>query len=857
MTIPPQTLALSLLLATTAALAAPVTDAPFFDPLLPVHGTPVEVAADQWVPRGLLIRVAAEEWVVFDQELLRPALWLQGEAGKDPLTLETMAQRSWHEPTRKAGAKLSIPTGDSRLLAPALPGVGARVEDLLRDPRPEVAGEAGRGSLAGSGRKLTGYRLAGETAVLAYTAGKMAIEEWYQPSAAGLERQLRIAPGEAVCFLLGSGRLAGKGAALGDGAVQIAPPVGAVLEEQGGQIIARIAPARSERRLVVEYRFTKKAGRTGLAQQPGAPVARWAGTVQSGIQEAERKGPGWVLDRIALPEQNPWKRRVRPADIVFKNEREAYLVTFDGDVWSMALSGKKVAWRRFAGGLSEPLSLELVSGVPQVFTRNGVIRLHDRNNDGEADFYQIHSDGMMQPASTRAYPLDMEVDDAGRTWCSFGGIAMKGNALSNTASSNPYAGAIVEISPDGSAVKIIASRAREPFFAWDPAASRMAMSDQQGHYVPASGLFPVVPGANFGYGSEQLPNLALPSVWIPHEADTSSASPLWVRGSAFKEWEGGLLNLSYGTGRLFLVRPSGAWPSPRGAAIPLEIETGVPVLHGRVQPGEGSLWLAGFRVYDSRVPDLQGLARLRPGPGALAAPVDAAVVTDGVVLRFAAALQAASVTPEKVRVRSWQYQRSKAYGSPRLMRSGGVGTDGVASGETILSQDGRSVFIHLPGLAETMQLEVEYDFQLADGTPTKGPAYFTARKLEPMHWVERGFAAHTPDAARAVIRVSPGLQGPATAEAGKEIVTRLGCVACHSSDGTTLGHSGPSWKGLYGAMRTMSDGSRVKADDAYLKEAIFEPAARVVQGYQAAMGSYSGVLSEVELESVLLYLRTL
>ena len=121
---------------------------------------------------------------------------------------------------------------------------------------------------------------------------------------------------------------------------------------------------------------------------------------------------------------------------------------------------------------------------------------------------------------------------------------MKGNSLTTSAPSSPHAGAILEVSPDGNEVKLVASRAREPFIARDPADGRIAMSDQQGHFVPASGIFPVVPGANFGYGTEQVADLSLPSVWIPHEADTSSASPLWVRGSAFKEWEGGLLDLS-------------------------------------------------------------------------------------------------------------------------------------------------------------------------------------------------------------------------------------------------------------------------------------------------------------------------
>ena len=49
-----------------------------------------------------------------------------------------------------------------------------------------------------------------------------------------------------------------------------------------------------------------------------------------------------------------------------------------------AVPAASLLWRRYAGGLSEPLSMELASGVPQIFTRNGVIRLYDQNGDGEA-----------------------------------------------------------------------------------------------------------------------------------------------------------------------------------------------------------------------------------------------------------------------------------------------------------------------------------------------------------------------------------------------------------------------------------------------------------------------------------------
>ena len=146
---------------------------------------------------------------------------------------------------------------------------------------------------------------------------------------------------------------------------------------------------------------------------------------------------------------------------------------------------------------------------------------------------------------------------------------------------------------------------------------------------------------------------------------------------------------------------------PRTArCIPLGISTGIPLLHARTHPGDGSIWLAGFRIYDSGAPDLQGIGRLRPAREPLSAPVDARVVAEGVVIRFDAELDPASVMPDAVLAKEWQYRRSSGYGSPRLKRDGNQGADSIATGGTFLSKDGKSVFIHIPELKPTMQLEI-------------------------------------------------------------------------------------------------------------------------------------------------------
>jgi cytochrome c553 len=843
--------------AAVAAILPAATAAPFFDPTMPVYGSPVDGGEAGVIARGLLIRAGEDDWVVFDQDLLRPALWVRPGNAKPPISLVLMSQASWEKPTQKGGVALPVADPGSVMLSPALPGVGKALEDLTKDPRPVHGNDPGRGGLEASGRRFLGHQVAGRSGVLHYDCGGTLVREWYEADRKGMRRHLAVAPGEELLLLLAAGDFqTGPSGGAGSAKLNIvANHAGLKLEVREGKLFGRLSPSKQERRVTLSYGTEKVASAGKTLAVPTTSGARWTQAADAKIDESARSGPGWVIDRIGLPVNNAFKRRVRPADLVFLAPDKAAVVTFEGDVWRLNLSGSRVRWTRIAAGLSEPLSIEQVGGVVQVFTRNGIIRLRDTNNDGETDFYENHSSLVHHTTGTRGYPLDMEVDGEGRTWCSTGGIVTGDKSLTNQAPANPHAGAIMMISADGKKLEIVGSHAREPFFGRDPVSGRIMMSEQQGNWVPSSGIFPVTPGANFGYGSESS-GRTLPAVWIPHDQDRSSASPMWVRDSAFKAWEGGLLDLSYGTGRLFLVRP--AESSTEGAVIPLGIDTGLPVLHARVHPGDGSIWLAGFRIYDSGAPDLEGIARLRPSREPLVVPVDARVVKDVVVISFAAELDPASVTAETVQAKEWQYKRSSGYGSPRLKRDGKTGADPVATGATLLSKDRKKVFIHIPGMKRTMQLEISHGFVVKGAKAGVNSVYFTVRDASPAaDWAALGFEAPTLDASLAKVHGAKAADAKPSEDWGKELSARYGCIACHSIDGAKEGHSGPTWKGLHGAPRRFTNGKSATADDAYLTESILEPGKTIVEGYSLGMGSYSGILSEPEIQSILLYIRSL
>jgi cytochrome c oxidase subunit 2 len=90
---------------------------------------------------------------------------------------------------------------------------------------------------------------------------------------------------------------------------------------------------------------------------------------------------------------------------------------------------------------------------------------------------------------------------------------------------------------------------------------------------------------------------------------------------------------------------------------------------------------------------------------------------------------------------------------------------------------------------------------------------------------------------------------PPTA-AGARLFVSYGCLQCH-------GQVAPTLAGLYGRRVLLSDGTTVVADDAYIRESIVAPAAKIVAGYAPAMPSYQGRLSEEQLLDLVAYVRSL
>jgi len=234
----------------------------------------------------------------------------------------------------------------------------------------------------------------------------------------------------------------------------------------------------------------------------------------------------------------------------------------------------------------------------------------------------------------------------------------------------------------------------------------------------------------------------------------------------------------------------------------------------------------------------------------------------GILIRFAEPLDPAAATAtDRYTVRRWNYQRTPSYGSGFYRGDGSPGQENLWVWGARLSRDRKSVLLLVDDMLPAMQMHVAYRLRSTSGQQIADDVYLTVARLKVNELLRAEFqhldAAPPPRPVAMPVHEGPI---PITVEAGKDIAARLGCAQRHSADGTTEGRNGPTWRGLFGSKRRLADGSEVLADDDYLREAIYDPAKRVLQefaGKDVGMPSYVGIIEEDHVKALILYIRSL
>jgi cytochrome c oxidase subunit II len=102
--------------------------------------------------------------------------------------------------------------------------------------------------------------------------------------------------------------------------------------------------------------------------------------------------------------------------------------------------------------------------------------------------------------------------------------------------------------------------------------------------------------------------------------------------------------------------------------------------------------------------------------------------------------------------------------------------------------------------------------------------------------------------------LSAGTGGGSLAAAGEQLFSELACNTCHRDD--TQGR-GPSLHGVFGQTVTLMNGGTATADEAYIRESILTPGAKVVNGFQPIMPTFQGLVSEEGLLQLIEYVKSL
>jgi cytochrome c oxidase subunit 2 len=95
------------------------------------------------------------------------------------------------------------------------------------------------------------------------------------------------------------------------------------------------------------------------------------------------------------------------------------------------------------------------------------------------------------------------------------------------------------------------------------------------------------------------------------------------------------------------------------------------------------------------------------------------------------------------------------------------------------------------------------------------------------------------------------------AEQGESLFNQLGCGTCHASELNKQTGRCPNLNGLFGTTVELKDGSKVRADESYIRESVLYPQAKIVAGFDDIMPTFKGLITEDGLLKVVEYVKSL
>ncbi|MEZ6054071.1 MAG: DUF6797 domain-containing protein [Planctomycetaceae bacterium] len=432
----------------------------------------------------------------------------------------------------------------------------------------------------------------------------------------------------------------------------------------------------------------------------------------------------YVIDTVDVPFENPYKALMFLSGVDFIGD-DVFVSTVHGDVWK--LTGvddtlDEVEWQRYATGLYQPLGLKVVDGKVMVLERGQLTRLHDLNNDGEADFYESFNADWHVAGGEHSFDTCLETDPTGNFYFHSTGDPQV-----------PTGGTVIRVSPDGQTSEVFCTGFRHPIGMGVLPDGRITGADQEGNWMPSTRIDIYHKGGFYGdlraHHCETPPETYDgPLCWLPRQLDGSAGGEVSVPDDQWGHLAGHTLHMSFGRCRLMLLMMQKIGDIEQAGAVDLGLQFDSGIQRGRFRSKDGHLYLVGMDGWQTAAIVDGCLQRVRYTGKRWMSPVDLKIEPTGIRLTFSEPLdRSIAAQKERYHIEQWNYLWSGEYGSARysVKAPKEEGQDEVPIANASVSSDGREVFLTVPNLAPVMQMQIDYRLLDEQGEEVKGVVYNT------------------------------------------------------------------------------------------------------------------------------------
>lgn len=720
--------------------------------------------------KGVAIDVGNNSTILFDIDLVRIAGgWTGGYITEDGVTFN--------------GKHGNNPISDGSIIfgTPAQPGWADDFGQFI-DTRAEPFGPMDKDVA-----HWKGIHVRGEKVVLEYTVGDATVLEQpgsiKQNDSIALTRTMVIQPSKGRFLELPISQVLaqvanGEAAVVNKRTAKITDENGHVtligligarkgfsLEAQKDHVLLHLAkgtPARRPFSIVIWKGDASEAGqfKTFLSEAPemvnldqfGADHWPEQIVVKGKLDHNTSPDGAYTVDRIPVPMENQWKRRVRLGGFdFFSSNQKAAFSTWDGDLW--LCSGidndlNEVIWKRFGAGMFESLGLKIVNDEIYISSRVGILKLHDLNDDGSVDFYENFNNDVTSSVGFHEFAFDLHTDQLGNFYFSKAGpVRGGGRGFGSRPEENgkfghvsKHAGTIVKVSPNGKKLEVYATGFRAPTGIGVGPDGQVTAGDNEGTWMPACPIHWVGNGTFHGvedlaHAKNPVPEFSKPLCWLSkgRQFDNSGGSQIWVTSDRWGPYKGELLHLSYGECALYLVMKEEVENQMQGGVVKIPVQFASSAMRARFNEGDGQLYVAGLRGWQTKAANLSGFDRVRYTGRQVKSVSGLSVDSEGIHLSFTVPLHADTATDiNNFLAQQWNYERSSQYGSKEysVYFEDEEGADDVDVESISISEDKKTITLKFEELEPVDQFFIQFNIKAADGSPIEQKILHTIHNIK-------------------------------------------------------------------------------------------------------------------------------